>query len=87
MPITYEIRIRGRASHRLLRPLLDGFTIDHDGDGDTRLVGDIVDPAQLYGVLAHLTSLNAEVISVAPAIAAPDSAAPADLPDTHGGST
>ena len=82
MPITYEIRIRGRASHRLLRPMLDDFTIDHDGNGDTRMVGDIVDPAQLHGVLAHLTALNAEVISVARAT--PMSPAPTDPPDHHG---
>jgi hypothetical protein len=29
---TYEIVIRGRASARLLRPLLDDFTFDHGGD-------------------------------------------------------
>ncbi|MCU1499264.1 MAG: hypothetical protein JWM47_3217 [Acidimicrobiales bacterium] len=64
-PTTYEIVIRGRASARLLRPLLDDFTVHHTGDGVTRLVGDIADPAHLHGVLAHLTSVNAEVISVA----------------------
>ncbi|MDX6217601.1 MAG: hypothetical protein QOG99_3185 [Frankiales bacterium] len=80
MPITYEIRIRGRASRRLLRPLLDEFTIEHDDNGDTRLVGDIVDPAQLHGVLARLTQLNAELISVVRTI-------PTDLPDPCGGIT
>jgi hypothetical protein len=65
-PTTYEIVIRGRASARLLRPLLDDFTIDHATDGVTRLVGDICDTSHLHGVLAHLTSVNAEVISVAP---------------------
>lgn len=63
MSTTYEIWIRGRASHRLLRPLLDDFTIEHS-NGDTRLVGDVVDPAQLHGVLARLTGLNAELVSV-----------------------
>ncbi|MDQ1548787.1 MAG: hypothetical protein QOD27_445 [Microbacteriaceae bacterium] len=65
-PTSYEIVIRGRASDRLLRPLLDDFTIDHGCDGVTRLVGDIGDPAHLHGVLAHLTSVNAEVISILP---------------------
>jgi hypothetical protein len=37
-PTTYEIVIRGRVSARLLRPLLDDFTIDHASDGVTRLV-------------------------------------------------
>ncbi len=64
-PTSYEIVIRGRASARLLRPLLDDFTVDYDTEGVTRLVGDIGDPSHLHGVLAHLTSLNAEVVSVA----------------------
>jgi len=65
-PTTYEIVIRGRASDRLLRPLLDDFTIDHACDGVTRLVGDIGDASHLHGVLCHLTAVNAEVISIAP---------------------
>ena len=65
-PTTYEIVIRGRAGARLLRPLLDDFTIDHACDGVTRLIGDIGDASHLHGVLTHLTSVNAEVISIAP---------------------
>jgi hypothetical protein len=65
-PTTYEIVIRGRVSARLLRPLLDDFTIDHASDGVTRLVGDIGDASHLHGILAHLTSVNTELISIAP---------------------
>ena len=65
-PTSYEIVIRGRATDRLLRPLLDDFTIDHGRHGVTRLVGDIGDPAHLHGVLAYLTSVNAEVVSIVP---------------------
>jgi hypothetical protein len=65
-PTTYEIVIRGRVSARLLRPLLDDFTIDHARNGVTRLVGTIGDASHLHGVLAHLTSVNIEVISLAP---------------------
>lgn len=65
-PTRYEIVIRGRASARLLRPLLDDFTFDHSRDGVTRLTGDIQDAAHLHGVVAHLTSVNAELISIAP---------------------
>jgi hypothetical protein len=75
-PTAYEIVIRGRASARLLRPLLDDFTIDHASDGVTRLVGDIGDAAHLHGVLAHLTSVNAEVISIA-ALGSPPPGGPA----------
>jgi hypothetical protein len=70
-PTTYEIVLRGRASAHLLRPLVDDFTIDHSQAGVTRLVGDIGDASHLHGVLAHLTSVNTEVISIAPVEATP----------------
>jgi hypothetical protein len=64
-PTTYVIVVKGRASARLLRPLLDDFTIEHDADGAaTHLVGEVSDAAHLHGILAHLTSVNAELISV-----------------------
>jgi hypothetical protein len=63
-PTTFEIVIRGRASARLLRPLLDDFTLDHTSDGNTRLVGEVRDAAQLHGAVAHLTSVNVELISI-----------------------
>lgn len=69
-PTTYEIVLRGRPSRRLLRPLLDDFTIDTPSgtadDGVTRLVGDVGDPAHLHGIVAHLTSVNIDIISIAP---------------------
>lgn len=69
-PTTYEVVIRGRANARLLRPLLDDFSLthtgDHSGDGVTRLIGEIRDAAHLHGVVAHLTSVGVDLISVAP---------------------
>lgn len=65
-PTTYEIVIRGRASARVLHPLLDDFICDHTDQGVTRLIGEVHDPAHLHGVVAHLTSMNAELISIAP---------------------
>jgi hypothetical protein len=65
-PTTYEIVLRGRPSARLLRPLLDGFAFDHTSEGVTRLVGDIGDSSHLHGVLAHLTSMNVDLVSIAP---------------------
>lgn len=65
-PTTYEIVIRGKASERVLRPLLDDFAVDHPEQQRTRLTGVIADAAQLHGVLHHLTSVAAEVISVMP---------------------
>ncbi|MFT6289589.1 MAG: hypothetical protein ACJAR2_000174 [Ilumatobacter sp.] len=65
-PTTYEIVLRGRPGSRLLRPFLDDFAIDTSINDVTRLVGDICDPAQLHGLVAHLTSVNVEIISIAP---------------------
>ncbi len=66
-PTIYEIVIRGRATERLLGPLVDDFVVDHPVPGRTRLTGAIRDPAHLHGVMAHLTSVTAEVISLTPA--------------------
>ncbi|MEZ5227745.1 MAG: hypothetical protein R2710_14055 [Acidimicrobiales bacterium] len=65
-PTPYEILLRGRPSRRLLRPLLDDFTVDASAETVTRLVGDVGDPAHLHGIVAHLTSVNLEIISIAP---------------------
>lgn len=70
-PRTYEIVLRGRVGHRLLRPLLDDFTVDHEQHGRTRLVGEVRDPGHLHGVLVHLTAFAIEVESVSPKPSAP----------------
>lgn len=71
-PTTYQIVIRGNASDRLLRPLLDDFVVDHPEPQRTRLTGVIADPSHLHGVLHHLTSVAAEVISVTPLEPSPE---------------
>ena len=63
---TYEIVIKGRATARFLRPLLDEFAVDHSIDGVTRLTGDVRDASHLHGIVAHLTSVGAELISIGP---------------------
>lgn len=80
-PTIYEIVLRGRASDRLLRPLLDDFACDHSGD-DTRLIGTIRDAAHLHGVVIHLTSVKTELISIAPlaTVARPTVPVPAATP-------
>ena len=97
-PTTFEIVLRGRASARLLRPLLDDFTITHTpgthtpgthtpgthapGDntceGDTRLIGTVRDAAHLHGVVAHLTSVNVELVSIVPVARIAGGLPPAD---------
>ena len=63
---THEIVLRGRIGHRQLRPFLDDFTVDHSTPGRTRLVGTVVDPAHLHGLVAYLASINAELIALTP---------------------
>jgi hypothetical protein len=63
-PTRYEIEIGGHASDRVLRPVIDEFTIDFTQVGTTRLVGTIRDPSHLNGLLAHFTSLNVEVMAL-----------------------
>jgi hypothetical protein len=82
-PTTYEIVIKGRASARFLRPLLHDFSVDHTVDGVTRLIGEIRDAAHLHGVVAHLTAVNVELISIAPLAASPAASLTTDLPSTH----
>ena len=64
-PTRYEIEIRGRASHRVLRPVIDDFTIDTTATGNTLLTGPVRDTSQLSGILAHFTSLNIDVVCLA----------------------
>lgn len=63
-PATYEIVLRGNVGDRLLRPLLDDFSVERNEPGRTRLVGAVRDASHLHGVLVHLTSVTAEVVSV-----------------------
>ena len=63
-PTRYEIEIRGRATERILRPVVDDFQIEHTARGTTRLVGDIRDASHLNGLLAHFTSMNVDVVQL-----------------------
>ena len=63
-PTRYEIEIGGHASDRVLRPVIDEFTVEITEAGTTRLVGAIRDSSHLNGLLAHFTSLNVEVLEL-----------------------
>lgn len=63
-PQRYEIEIRGRATDRVLHPVVDEFRVCPTADGTTRLVGEIRDPSHLNGLLAHFTSMNVEVVGL-----------------------
>jgi hypothetical protein len=63
-PTRYEIELRGRATERVLRPVIDEFRIELTDVGTTRLVGVIRDPAHLHGLVAHFTAMNVELVAV-----------------------
>ena len=63
-PTRYEIELGGHASERVLRPVMDEFTVEMTEAGTTRLVGDVRDSSHLNGLLAHYTSLNIEVVAL-----------------------
>jgi hypothetical protein len=63
-PTRYEIEIGGHASARVLRPVVDDFTVELTEAGTTRLVGAVRDSSHLDGLLAHFTSLNVEVMAL-----------------------
>jgi hypothetical protein len=60
---TYCIRVRG-----VLAPQwsawFEGLTISHDPDGDTVLIGDVVDQAALYGLISRVRDLGLTLIAV-----------------------
>ncbi len=64
-PIAYEIELDGNVGSRLLRPLIDDFSVVRSQSGKTRLIGSITDAAHLHGIITHLTSMNIEIISIA----------------------
>lgn len=68
MPDTtaHEIVLRGRVGRHMLGPFVDDFSVVHDGTGRTRLIGAVRDASHLHGLVAHLASINAELISITP---------------------
>ena len=63
--VPYRIVIRGELGEPLVGPL-EGMTIELAGE-ESVLVGDLLDQAQLQGVLSWLTKLGVEIVSVNPA--------------------
>jgi hypothetical protein len=59
---TVHIRVKGHLSKRLANAF-DGMTLE-PGDGATELVGEIVDQAQLHGLLTRIRDLALELESM-----------------------
>ena len=73
-PTTYRIVVRGELSQRYV-PAFEGMTLT-SGDGETAIVGLVIDQAQLHGLLNRVSDLGLELISVN-ATLEPTSSAPA----------
>ena len=67
---SYEIVTEGRAIAGLLPPLLDDFSFSFDSTESrvTRSTGEIPTQAHLHGVMAYLTTVGVELISVSPVV-------------------
>lgn len=63
MPHIYEIRVEGHLTNRW-DDWFDGFTIRLEENEETRLTGNVIDQAALFGVLTKLHNLNLVLISV-----------------------
>lgn len=62
--VRYRIIIRGTIGQPLVGPL-EGMTVEDVGE-ESVLVGDIVDQAQLQGVVSWLSDLGVEIVSFNP---------------------
>ena len=77
-PTIYRIVVRGELSRRYL-PAFEGMTLA-PGDGETAIIGPVVDQAQLHGLLNRVGDLGLELISVNPA---PEPVVTASAPDSR----
>jgi hypothetical protein len=74
---TYEIRLKETLDDCWARRF-DGWTVSHDEDGTTLLVGHVRDQAALHGLLSRVRDLGLTLLTVAciePGPQAPSSAA------------
>ncbi len=62
-PIEYEIELAATLDERWSRWFV-GMRAEQTGRATTRLIGDMLDQAQLHGVLAQIRDLGLEIVSV-----------------------
>jgi hypothetical protein len=66
-PSYYQIRVRGVLDGQW-SVWFNGFTIEAGADGDTILIGPVVDQAALYGLISKARDLGLTLISVTPGV-------------------
>jgi hypothetical protein len=77
-PTIYRIVVRGELSQRYL-PAFDGMTLA-TGEGQTAIIGSVIDQAHLHGLLNQVSDLGLELLSVN-VVLEPASSAPASQTD------
>jgi hypothetical protein len=66
-PVRHEIRYEIRVQSHLDKTWMDGFgelQIEHQPDGCTRLIGQMMDQSALYGLLNKIHDLGLTLLSV-----------------------
>ena len=61
--MVYQIRIKGHLSHQWT-DWFEGLTITLEEDGNTLLIGPVIDQAALHGLLKKVRDLGMPLISV-----------------------
>ena len=64
-PVPYEIRIKGHLDGRWA-DWFEGLTITLEEDGNTLLIGQVIDQAALHGLLKKVRDLGLPLVSVSP---------------------
>ena len=64
-PMVYQIRIKGHLG-REWTDWFEGLTITALNNGETLLIGPVIDQAALYGVLRKVRDLGTPLLSVSP---------------------
>ncbi len=78
----YEIRIKGHLDDRWA-DWFDGLTITRDANGETRLIGPVVDQAALHSLLRKVRDLGATLVAVIQLDANPNRSAANPDGDRH----
>ncbi len=63
MTHTYQIRIKGHLDSSWA-DWFDGFTLNHQPDGTTNLIGSVSDQPALHGLLTKINSLGLPLLLV-----------------------
>lgn len=62
-PMIYQIRLQGSLS-QTWATWFDGMTITFEENGDTVLIGPVVDQAALYGLLKKIRNLGMPLLAI-----------------------